>query len=210
MAEIVLPQWNHLVNDLGIFETKGDSKMPSIRTLRALAGALGTLALAVTMTTPATADSSPKVMYGGLTNGRQHMIDNGFSSKCLEIRDDRTDAGAPANQWTCNPSNTQRWWARRSASGDHEIVNVNSGLCLEIRGDRTDDGAPANQWPCNGSLTQSWREVSYGVNGSEIRNINSDKCLEILSWGTGDGDAAGLWTCHGGANQRWYIGVQPA
>ncbi|MFE3313320.1 RICIN domain-containing protein [Embleya sp. NPDC059213] len=158
---------------------------------------------------PAAADpppSSQSIPYG-LTDGKRHTIQSRFSYRCLEIRGDRIDDGAPANQWDCNPSTTQNRWARRASTG-YEIANGNSGLCLEIRDDRTDDGTPANQWTCNGSETQHWQDVLSGNAGRKIRNGHSGRCLEILSWGTGDGDAAGQWGCHGGADQRWSINVR--
>ncbi|MEU0936258.1 RICIN domain-containing protein [Embleya sp. NPDC059267] len=183
--------------------------MPSIRFLRAPLGAMGALALATTMmATPSTADPAP----GGtapIIVWKTHTFKNVFSQRCLEIRGDRTDNGAPAGQWECNHSHTQNWIAKYGPNGYYTLVNVNSGLCLEIRGDRTDDGAPAGQWECNGSRTQEWRAIPHNSDGEDIVNANSDKCLEILSWGTGDGDAAGQWTCHGGENQRWYGTVYP-
>ncbi|MEX2983248.1 RICIN domain-containing protein [Streptomyces sp. C36] len=69
-------------------------------------------------------------------------IINSNSDKCLEIADSRTDNGAPAQQWLCDPGNkTQMWYFNNGA-----IVNLNSGKVLEIADSSTSNGARAQQW----------------------------------------------------------------
>lgn len=86
------------------------------------------------------------------------------NSKCLDVTDKSTAAGAEIHLWDCRSDSggSQLWQFRhiRSEGGwhYHYIQNVRSGKCLDIPGSSTSSGVQLIQWPCSlAARNQVWR-----------------------------------------------------
>ncbi|MFB6894637.1 ricin-type beta-trefoil lectin domain protein [Kitasatospora sp. NPDC056327] len=75
--------------------------------------------------------------------------------RCVTVRDDRTDWGAPAAIADCRGTGGQLWTYR--ASG--EIYNPASNACLELPGWNAANGTVPGIWECNGNANQRWTLV---------------------------------------------------
>ncbi|WP_306291777.1 RICIN domain-containing protein [Microbispora sp. GKU 823] len=74
------------------------------------------------------------------------------ATKCLDVFDQKTTAGATVGIWDCNGGANQKWTLNSTGT----IVGVQSGLCLDVNGNQTANGAKVQIWTCNGGANQRW------------------------------------------------------
>jgi hypothetical protein len=77
------------------------------------------------------------------------------SGKCLDVRGESRDDGAPVIQWQCHGGANQQWRLEAVGTG-YRFVARHSGKCLDVAGSSTDDGTAIIQWQCHGGANQTW------------------------------------------------------
>ncbi len=118
------------------------------------------------------------------------------NGKCLDVTDNSSADGTPAQMWACHGGPNQTWLR----AGDGTLRSL--GKCLDIVNGGTGDGAAVHLSTCSpGIAGQQWRYTA----GSDLVNPVSNRCLDIKDNNLRDGARLQLWTCHGGANQKWSV-----
>jgi len=74
------------------------------------------------------------------------------SGKCLGADGNGTTAGTKLILWTCNGSNSQKWWFRLDGS----VVNRSNGLAMDVTSWGTANGSKVQLWTALGNATQKW------------------------------------------------------
>ncbi|WP_176308393.1 ricin-type beta-trefoil lectin domain protein [Micromonospora sp. NBS 11-29] len=119
----------------------------------------------------------------------------GIGGKCLDVTDNATADGTPAQIWSCTGGTNQRW--TRAADGTLRAL----GKCLDAANGGTADGTKVQLWTCNGSAAQQWTWTA----GRDLVNPQANKCLDVTGNTSADGAKTQLWSCTGGANQKWTL-----
>jgi hypothetical protein len=134
---------------------------------------------------------------------RNVIIQNRYSSKCLEMPFSTPNQYAEVGQYTCHGEPNQRW---NFTPATGLLQNVNSGLCLSILGSfNFANGVVARQITCGvapngeGGIYQRWALWDDG----SFYNIHTGKCLDLLGFNVNDFAPVGQWDCWGGPNQQW-------
>lgn len=94
--------------------------------------------------------------YFALALGKEHDFIIGISvgssqSKCVDIKDGKTNDGGEIHQWDCKGQASQSWYLR--PAGTHQgktaylIVNAKSGKCLD--GSGNEFGKLYHIWGCD-------------------------------------------------------------
>lgn len=116
----------------------------------------------------------------------------GLGGKCLDVTDNSTANGAPAQIWDCTGADNQRW----SLQPDGTIRSL--GKCLDVSGNGTANGTAVHLWDCFAAPNQLWQ-----VQGGTIRNPQSGRCLDVIGNNAANGTRTQIWDCTGAANQQW-------
>ncbi|MBG0563773.1 RICIN domain-containing protein [Actinoplanes aureus] len=184
--------------------------------MRRLLSGLVAAALAgmLSVATPTAVEAAPAVPAGWRVVTQQEAADVVLASvfrlrfqhsqKCLDIIGYRTDDGAPAGQWTCNPAYepNQRWDMLWHPGQDEFILQVGHSLkCLDLIGYSRAEGARFGQYSCNYAPNQTFRMLAIG-NNVMLQVMHSGLCVDIIGYRTENGAAAGQWTCNGAPNQQ--------
>ncbi|OLZ64969.1 hypothetical protein AV521_34010 [Streptomyces sp. IMTB 2501] len=140
-------------------------------------------------------------------------IKNAASGKCLEIPGGHDENGAPAQQWTCNGGDNQKWTGTQRTYGDGTVgwlyTNDESGKCLEVADWSGSAGAALRVWDCHAGDNQWWDDVSYST-GFAMINDNSRLAADMPGSSQADGTQAVQWYPKiegqtSTANQRWIF-----
>ncbi len=120
--------------------------------------------------------------------------------KCVDIRDESTADGTPAQLWACRGSvNQQFTW---HPTGELRVYDT---MCLEPAQARAEDGTGVVIRACRGAESQRWTPTDAG----EIKAADG-RCLDLENGDTRDHARIAVWSCHGGANQKWNASPAPA
>ncbi|WP_348639669.1 lectin [Micromonospora sp. MH33] len=119
----------------------------------------------------------------------------GIGGKCLDVTDNSSADGTPAQIWSCTGGANQQW--TRAADGTLRSL----GKCLDVAGGGTADGTRVQLWTCNGSAAQQWTWTA----GRDLVNPQANKCLDVTGNTSADGTKTQIWSCTGGANQKWTL-----
>ncbi len=132
----------------------------------------------------------------------------GAGTKCLDIPNGSTSAGAPLQLYECNHSPESQIFTFTAAD---EIRNL-SGECLDVpAGDAT--SGQVQMWPCNGGTNQKWHRQGRQI----VSSLSDGKSLfglcvsTVASFDRGsaalesakDHTAVGLAPCDGTTAQQW-------
>lgn len=85
-----------------------------------------------------------------------YMIQNGATSKCIEVYGYSADNNAQVVQWDCYGGTNQRWRAEMRPDGQFQLRNVHSDKCLEVLNFGQNAGAQLVQYTCDGASSQLW------------------------------------------------------
>lgn len=123
------------------------------------------------------------------------------TGKCLDVASNGSVNGTKLQQWDCNGTGAQSFYALDGGNGTYIFKGTSSNRCLDIPASSRDNGARLQIYDCNGSTAQKFK-LNNGANSFyQIQNVNSGKCLDIdLA-----GGYAQQWDCNGAgqANQSW-------
>jgi len=94
----------------------------------------------------------PVGRYGNFP--RYHIVDE-YSGQCLDLRDGRTNDGAPLQQWSCNGSSTTMMWAVFDDfdGGSRQLVNARSAVCADVQWGSLQDYAYLQNYHCTDGNT---------------------------------------------------------
>lgn len=168
--------------------TTTDQRPAPPRSLRRLAAAVATAALAAgaLLTIAPTAQAAAPTLVG-VQSGR-----------CLEVRDNSTNAGAAIQIWDCNGVPGQGW----TLTSAGELRTHDGTRCLDALEWGTTAGTALISWTCTGSANQTF---TRGANRSLVHQ-RSGLCVDVNGGRTANGSAVALWTCNGRTNQQWTAG----
>ncbi|MFE7189361.1 RICIN domain-containing protein [Kitasatospora sp. NPDC057541] len=173
------------------------------RTTRRLGAAAAVLTAAGTLglVTPTTAQAGPDEPFALITANHSPV------EQCLDVTGQRTDPGAPVEQWPCNGGDNQKWYW----TADHELISVQSGKCLDIPFSSTEEGVQAIIWPCNGGNNQKWStSLVHHVGLYTLTNVNSGLLLDVRAEDPTPGTPVIQWHGNYGLNQKWFYSPRPA
>ena len=76
--------------------------------------------------------------------------------KCLNVWENRTNAGAVVKQYHCDGGRNSRWsYVNGSLRPDHA-----PNMCLDVYGNGTTNATKAVLWPCHGGANQQFDFVA--------------------------------------------------
>lgn len=78
------------------------------------------------------------------------------SQKVIEVRDSRTDNGAPVAQWDYANISCQQWSIINNGDGTVSFKNRNSGKYMDVSGNETANGTKIIQYESNGTTAQKF------------------------------------------------------
>ncbi|HEV2784491.1 MAG TPA: ricin-type beta-trefoil lectin domain protein [Actinophytocola sp.] len=160
-------------------------------------GATSTSGGQITASVPAHGVVAYRVSGGTLLANSTSRLRGVASSRCLDVDNASTAAGATVLIWDCHTAANQLWttWA----SGE---IRVFGDKCLDAFNQGTTPGTRVITWSCNGQNNQRWTLNSDG----SITNVGSGLCLDVNQAATANGSPLILWTCNNQSNQRWARG----
>lgn len=144
-------------------------------------------------------------------SGKQYIIRNVLSDKCIDVEGAATWWGANIQQYTCNGSSAQIFDVDLFSTTDvFEIKNENSGRII---------GAMSAQSGTNVKQIYTWSE-NYGArlwsfvsHGNDVYTIENEgtgnpsqrTCLDVSAASTSSGANMQIWYCNGTDAQKFII-----
>ena len=131
---------------------------------------------------------------------------NRNSGKCVNVNHDRSDAGAPIQQYSCDHTPADKFLFVDLGNGYWEIEGQNSHECVAPENNWTGNGVPLVQWYCQGNDAQQW-QLQPATNGS-YRAVDkaSGLCMTVPNWSSDDWLQLQQQYCWiGAANQEFYL-----
>ncbi|NUP46935.1 MAG: glycoside hydrolase family 3 [Catenulispora sp.] len=116
----------------------------------------------------------------------------GYQGLCLDVFAARSADGTPAQVYTCNGTDAQRW----TAEPDGSVRTM--GKCLDAAAGGTANGTNVDLSTCTGTGAQQWAPQTNGT----LLNTASGRCLTDPNSGPA-GTHVQLSDCTGAANQVW-------
>lgn len=109
-----------------------------MKILRAMSAAGCTLWVSVSGCTGG-ASVEPTVEVGrntaAIRTAEPYVLQNVHAGRCLDVKDWRTDDGAPLQLWECNELAAQQFVFERAGESDYYLIrNMHSQKCLASRG----------------------------------------------------------------------------
>jgi len=167
------------------------------RRLRLVGLVLTTIAIAMVVQTPASAEPvghgpDPRPGKVALPHAFSafpgyYQLINKRSNKCLEVQ---TPDGFYVHQWSCLGSREQAWQPYLDTDGYYELFNLRFGPCLTGFNGWIGNGVPVVVQPCGAHSYQQWQIIqvaSFPVNYYAFKDRNSGKCLNISGGSFADG-----------------------
>ena len=132
-----------------------------------------------------------------------YKIINRNSGLALDAKGQSTTNGTPAQQYTYNGGNNQRWTVTNLGGGQYKITGVQSGKVLDVKGQSTADGAAIQLYTDNGGSNQKWAITSTSGGYNTIQGVQSGKVMEVAGASTSPGALVDQWSNNSGNNQQW-------
>ena len=133
-----------------------------------------------------------RVSGGSPITGTTARLRGASSSRCLDVENGSTAAGANTVIQDCHTAASQQW-----TTWPNGEIRVLGDKCLDAYNQGTVAGTRVITWSCNGQPNQRWTVAADG----SVRNAGL--CLDVERSGTANGSRLVLWTCNGQPNQRW-------
>ena len=139
---------------------------------------------------------------GGNTGGQpkgSYTLKVRATNKCLDVPNNETQNGLKIQQYACNGSTAQSFFAQSVAGNQWILKGTKSGKCLDIPGSSKANGARLQLYDCNNTNAQKFTLQDAGGGWVRIVNVNSQKCLDVdLA-----GGFAQQWDCGNEANKSF-------
>jgi hypothetical protein len=159
--------------------------------------------------TPVESGALPQPSRGLQIAGRQLMLVNAKTAKCLTIAGGvSVENNVEALQFDCDEDPSRTWRLSEVTSGVYEIRNVQTTKCLTIAGGvSTENNWPALQFDCDGDLSRTWKITDVTGSGLyQIKNVQTGKCLTIAGVVSTEKNWPALqYECDGDLSRHWRI-----
>jgi hypothetical protein len=134
-------------------------------------------------------------------------IHNVYTGKCVNVRNNSTDANAWIQQYWCDHTPADKFYftAAGAPPGSYEILGQNSHLCITPRDSDGHDGTPLIQWYCTGDRSQLWVLDLIQGGGYMIYNLASGLCMSLPSPSYDDWLILQAKLCADSDTQRWNV-----
>jgi Ricin-type beta-trefoil lectin domain-like len=158
--------------------------------------------------TTTTASPTPDAPAGGTLRALH-------SGRCLAVRGDSREAGAPLVQRSCDGDPVQGFHLVPvdGPARTYQLVDGLTGRCVDVSGGSTADGGVVIQWDCGTQANQRFtlRDVPGGAGSVQLVALHSGKCLAVAGGSTADDAEVQQSTCEPAAieatarNQSWLL-----
>lgn len=117
------------------------------------------------------------------------------TNKCLDVASNAKENGTQVQQWDCNGTTAQSFYAISKGNGAFQLKGVNSNRCLDVWGISKENGARIRLYDCNENQNQRFKFQDAGNGWVMMIAQHSSKCFDIDLAGS----YAQQWQCS--ANQ---------
>jgi len=151
-------------------------------------------------------------VYRDFDPNTQYVIENYGAHTWIDVYNFSTADGGNIEGWSPNNLINQRWYIKRYAPGQYQIISALSGKCMDVAGRSTAAETNVQQWTCNGGANQLWQLLPQGGGWYQIRsvltaNTSSPMCLDLKSASATPGTNIQQYNCgaFGAVAQKWMI-----
>ncbi|MGC0420138.1 RICIN domain-containing protein [Embleya sp. AB8] len=131
---------------------------------------------------------------------------NRNSGKCVDVKNDSSDAGAWIQQYHCDHTPASKFLFADLGNGYFEIEGQNSHKCIQPQNGWGGNGVPLYQWYCNAGDAQQWQLQAATAGSYRVANKATGMCIDVPGWSSDDWVTLQQWTCvAGAANQEFYL-----
>jgi hypothetical protein len=147
------------------------------------------------------------VRVGAFTHNEIYQLKPSHAlTKCVDITNASTAAGANVQIWDCLNNNAQKFRALDQGNGWFVLQNVGSLKCVEVASWSTVDGGNIAQWDCHNGENMQWQAIDVGGGFYRLVNRNSGKVLEMAGQqSTTNGTNVQQWTYDGSGDQKYQV-----
>lgn len=122
------------------------------------------------------------------------------TNKCIDVAGNSKDAGTQIQQWDCNGTSAQSFYAISKGNGLFQFKGVNSGKCLDVWGGTgaTGNGTRIRLSDCHENANQRFELKDVGGGWVAMIAKHSGKCLDVDLAGS----FAQQWQCNYGQGNQ--------
>lgn len=152
--------------------------------------------------------------YRDFAPGAMYVIKNRVTNTFVDVAGFSKVDGGNIHAWGPTNASNQRWYIKRVAANQYQIVSADSGKCMEVAGFSTAAETNVQQWSCHGGQNQLWELNPKGLGWYEVRSVMTAKsgspmCLDIKNTSSANGANIQQFHCgwFGYGAQQWMIAL---